>query len=99
LRFLCQERLADVVIRIHQRAQIVANPQEHVVRVGLGNLLHPLYFFVVLNFLGVCGFFDLPELRLQIIQHIFNFARCAFDVFVELTPLLDCRNRSVSRGE
>jgi hypothetical protein len=81
-RFLCQERLADVVVSIHQSTQIVTNLEEYVVRVGLGYLLHPLYFFVVLNLLGVRRILNLPELRLQIIQYFFYFTRCALDVLV-----------------
>jgi hypothetical protein len=99
LCFLRQERPADVVIRIHQRTQIVTNLQEHIVRVSPANLLNPLYFLVVLNLLRVRWATDLSELRLQIVQHTLYIARRTLDVLVELAPLLDCCNRSIRSSQ
>ena len=99
LRFLHNESLADVVIRVHQSAQIVADLKKHIIRVGLRYLLHPLHFFVVLNLLRRGRVLDPPKLRLQIIQHFLDFTRCALDVLVKLASLLDRQDRSVGSGK
>lgn len=99
LCLLLDKHLADLVVLIHQRAQIVANLNEHIVRVSLGNLLDPLHLFVVLDFLRVGRVLDLPELRLQIIQYILNLACGALDVLVKLASLLDCSDCCVCCGQ
>ena len=104
VHFLCrclllQKRLTNRIIRIHQRTKVVANPQEHIVRISLGNLLYPLYFLVVLYFLRVTWIWYLSELRLQIIQYILNLASGALDVFVKLASLLDCCNRRIRSSQ
>jgi len=95
LRFLHKEGFSDLIIGIHQRTQIVANLEKHIVRIGPADFLNALDFLVVLLFLCVGGVWYLLELRLQIIQYILNLASGTFNVLVKLTPLLDCCNRSI----
>jgi hypothetical protein len=105
VHFLCfclllDERFADSVVSIHQCAKIVANLEEHIVRVSPAYLLNPLHFLVVLLFLRVRrGGILLLKLRLQIIQYILNLACGTLDVLVELAPLLDCCNRSIRSSQ
>jgi hypothetical protein len=82
LCFLLQEHLANLVVFIHQRTQIVPYLDKYVVRIGLGYLLNPLYFFVVLDLLGVCWVLYFAKLRLQIVQYAFYFPRSTFNVLV-----------------
>jgi hypothetical protein len=96
---LLQEHLANLVVLIHQNAQIITNLDKNIVRVSLANLLHSLYFFVILNLLCVRWIRYLLELRLQIIQYIFYFPRCTLDVLVELASFLYRRDSSVGSSE
>ena len=85
----------DCIISIHQRTQLIAYVGIHICRISLGYLLHALDFCVVLLFLCWCRVYDLLILRLQVIQYIFNFTRCALNFFVQRDALLYCRDRSI----
>jgi hypothetical protein len=61
---LCQQRLAQRVIAVHQHTQLIPNLGVNVIWVSFGYFLHPLYFGVVLLLLYRCRVYYLVVLLL-----------------------------------
>jgi hypothetical protein len=99
LQLLFQERFTDRIIRVHQHTQLFTDVGKYIVRVGLGYLLHPLHFRVVLLLLCWCRVGYLLVLRLQIIQHILDFPCRAFNLLVERNAFLDRSNGGIGSSQ
>jgi hypothetical protein len=81
-RFFLDEQLANRIVRIHQLTQLIPDLSKHIIRVSLSDLLHSLYFLVVLDLLRVRRIGYLLKLHLQVIKNFLDLTCRTFDVLV-----------------
>jgi hypothetical protein len=86
-------------VRIHQRAELVADVGKYVVRISLCYLLDPLHLGVILLLLYRRRIYYLVVLLLQVFQYVADIAGCALDVFVKFTTGLDCGDGSIGSSK
>lgn len=88
VHFAGDVRLDHHVVLVNELAEVVPDTVQHISRDGLGHLLHPLDFLVVLLLLLGRRVGDLVELFFQIPQNPADLTARLLDFFVKRDPLL-----------